>query len=306
LIFFPVDIPRGLNGKNLIAFFGPFMFAFILLLLPSVRDHIYSGWGSNAWGRSPHYILFTLVYCLGIPIAIAAFIGGIHSLIYMNRGGLFLICYAIIPLATILIISPFLNVHGYYLFFTMPAYLLLAAFCASGLMENATGRSKILATALFLVVLFSAFSQTYLYFTVENGGRPKWREAFQSIKRRVGADDIIVLTMPRIAEYYLQGENKGILNIKEDPMQLEDVVTRLSALNDLWRWKGQDVWFILDQRGLKVLDSDHKFREWIYANCRMIEEFPVHARVTDQTIKIWHLDYEKPEVENEFSESFTF
>jgi len=304
LMLFPVDIPRGLNGRNLIAFFGPFILALLLLISPSVRSYIYSGWGFNQFGRSPVYILLTLAYCLGIPISVAAFIGGFHSLIYMNRGGLFLVCYALVPLLLLLVISPFLNVAGYYLFFTMPAYLLLAAFCAAELMESTARGSKILSAAVVLIILIASLSQTYLYFMEENGGRPKWREAFQHAKQRVSSNDIVVVSMPQIAEYYLR-ESNGKLLPTETPipqvMQLESVMARLTDLEDQWGWQSQNVLFVLDQLSLNALDSDHRFREWLYANCRMVDEFPVYARVKDRTITLWNLVHK-----NDVYEGFIF
>jgi len=297
LLLLPAGIPKGLNGKNLIGFFGPFILALLLLLSPSVRSYLYSGWGSNEWGRGPLYILFTMVYCLGIPFSTAAFIGGVHSLVYLNRSGLFLICYAVVPLLLLLAISPFLNVAGYYLFFTVPAYLLLAAFCTSELTKTTPRGSKILSVAMLLVILIASLSQDYLYFTVENGGRPKWREAFQSVKNRIEPDDNVVVSMPRIAEYYLQEPSGGFSSVETrhavslQVMQLEDVIARLGTLESVWRWKNQSVWFILDQPCLEVLDSDHRFRDWLYANCRLVSEFSLYARAMDRTINIWHFPF---------------
>jgi|GEM_PF-597484 len=307
LVLLPVDIPRGLNGKNLIVFFGPFILALLLLLSPSVRTYLYSGWGSNEWGRGPLYILLTLVYCLGIPVSTAAFIGGIHSLIYLNRSGLFLICYAAVPLVLLLVVSPFLNVAGYYLFFTVPAYLLLAAFCASELMESTSRGSKILSAAALLIIFIASVSQDYMYFTVENGGRPKWREALQAVKHRIGLDDTVVISMPRIAVYYLRESSVETRHaVYPQIMQLEDTIARLGTLENTWRWGNQSVWFILDQPCLEVLDSDHRFREWLYANCRLVREFSVYARAMDRTIGIWHLAPSRTDLPNELDEGFAF
>ena len=306
LLVFTAGIPKGLNGKNLIAFFGPLMLGLLLLISPSVRGYLISGWGANEWGRSPHYILFTLAYCLSVPVSVAAFVGGIHSLIYLNRGGLFLICYAVIPLLLLLAISPFLNVAGYYLFFTVPAHLLLAAFCASELARSASRGSKALSASVVLIVVVALVSQTYLYFMVENGGRPKWREAFQSVKNRSGPDDSLVVSMPRIAEYYLPGRGGGISSTNTSAMQLEDVIAKLATLESEWRWRNQRVWFVLDQPSLKVLDANHKFREWLYSNCRLVEEFPVYARVMDRTISVWQMESGGYDFPSEFDENFLF
>ncbi|MBD3183319.1 hypothetical protein GF312_13565 [Candidatus Poribacteria bacterium] len=305
IMLLPAGIPRGLNGKNLIIFFGPFILGLIFLLIPSVRNYIYSGWGLNQLGRSPLYIVFTLLYGLSIPMAVAAFVGGIHSFTYMHRGGLFMICYAVVPFIALLIISPFFNVAGYYLFFTMPAFLMLAAFCASELTESTARSSRILSIAVILIVLVSFFAQDYLYFNKENGGRPKWRAAFETLNSRMNAGDTLVISMPRIAQYYLK---KPLItsSVGNPVMQLEDVKSRIGNLESLWKWEGRDIWFMLDELSLKSLDKDRSFREWVYANCRMIKEFPVYARVSDRSITLWHAAYEKPKAEIESEESFEF
>lgn len=277
LLFLPVNIPKGLNGKNLMIFFGPFLVAAISLFLPSVRSYIYSGWGSNEWGRSYLYILFTVVYSVGIPISVASFVAGLHSLAYLNRGGLFLISYCLIPLVLLMVISPFLNVAGYYLFFTMPAYLILASYCVSEMSTQMSRSTKSLSMSLYLVLIISLISQSYLYFVKENGGREKWREAFQSI-----SDDkqsLIITTTPRIAQYYIK---------RDDTIQLESVIPRINILQRQWTEK-KNVWFVLDEPSMNVLDPDGKFREWLYDNCKMYKQFPVYARVMDRTISIWRL-----------------
>ncbi len=311
LMFLPVEIPRGLNGRNLIAFFGPLMLALLLLISPSIRHDLFSEWGSSQFGRGPVYILLTLVYCLGIPMSVAAFTGSIHSLIYLNKGGLFLICYAVVPLALLLIMSPFLNVFGYYLFFTMPAYLLLAAFCAAEQTRSSSRQSRILAAAVILIILVGSLSQSYLYFTAENGGRPKWKEAFHAVGSSIGQNDTVVVSIPRIAEYYLleapkMGSESSAAISKDSLLQLEEAMAQLGTLETSWRRASQQVWFVLDQASLEVLDKDQKFREWLYANCRMVEEFPVYFRARDRTINIWRLEFERIDFLDEFDMGFPF
>jgi len=280
LPFLPVNIPKGLNQRNLLIFFVPFILALSSLALPSVREYVYSGWGSNEWGRNALYILFTIVYSLGIPFSTASLIGGIHSLAYLNRGGLFLLCYALIPLVIILAMSPFLNVAGYYLFFTMPAYLILAALSASELLSYASRSSRIMSSAILLILVVSLIAQTYLYFTVENGGREKWKDAFQSISGKVDKNDYVVIPITRVGEYYLQ---------KSNLLQLESVIGNLESFKSSWVKEKRDVWFVIDEPSLNVLDPQQKFREWLYANSHLVKDFPVYARIMDRTIKVWHL-----------------
>jgi mannosyltransferase len=268
-----------------LTFFIPFILALSVLFIPTVREYISSGLGSNEWGRSALYIIFTIAYSLGMPFIVASFTGGIHALAYLNRGGIFLICYALVPLLCLLAISPFLNVAGYYLFFTMPAFLILAALCASEVISIIARNSKALSVSVIMIILFSLIAQSYLYYMVENGGREKWKEAFQSIYGNVKVDDLVIVPMPRIAEYYLQ---------KQNIQQLEKVIGEFGQYKNQWTSKKQDVWFVIDEPSLKVLDNQQRFREWLYANCHLVNEFSVYARVMDRTIRVWHLAYVEP------------
>lgn len=279
LPFMPVTLPKGLNRKNILIFFVPFILSLSVLFIPTVREYVYSGWGSNEWGRNAFYILFTIVYSLGIPFAMASIVGAFHSFAYLNRGGIFLICYAVVPLICLLAISPFLNVAGYYLFFTMPAYLLLAALCASEVASSISRSSRALSVSVILIIVFSLVAQSYMYYFVENGGREKWKESFQALSGKIDINDPVIVPMPRIAEYYLR---------KPNLLQLENVINGIESYKGQWNEKKQDAWFVIDEPSINVLDPQHRFQEWLYKNCNIVDEFPVYARVMDRTIKIWH------------------
>ena len=54
---------------NLLLFFLPFAVPILTLMHPEIRGYISSGWGHNEWGRSPLYIILTIVQGVSIPIA---------------------------------------------------------------------------------------------------------------------------------------------------------------------------------------------------------------------------------------------
>ena len=70
---YPLPRPAGIRPRNLLVFFLPFALPILLLVLPKVHRNLFSGWGLNEWQRSPIYIIFTLVYGLSIPLAVASF-----------------------------------------------------------------------------------------------------------------------------------------------------------------------------------------------------------------------------------------
>ena len=129
-----------------------------------------------------------------------------------------LVCYAGIPLALFLIASRLQNVAGYYLFFTTPAYFLL---CAIGCERIWRVKSLSLAIRAVLpcVIVVTMLSQNFVYFTFENGGRPKWREAFAAIRSEMNDSDQVVVSLPQMSRHYLPGlktdRNKRAIGQKE-------------------------------------------------------------------------------------------
>lgn len=127
----------------------------------------------------------------------------------------------------------------------------------------------------------------------------------------MGQNDTVVVSMPRIAEYYLLGPTEkstesSTLISKDSILQLEQVMAQLGTLETSWSRTDQQVWFVLDQASIEVLDKDHKFREWLYANCRMVSEFPVYTRARDRTISIWRLEFKRTEFFDEYDMDFPF
>ena len=270
--------PRGLTWRNLLIFFLPFTVPLVVLIIPEFRNWLVSGWGLNLWRRSPIYIIFTLVYGLSVPVAVTAFFSLFVKPI--ENSVRFLVCYAGIPLVLLMIASRFQNVAGYYLFFTSPAYFLL---CAIGCDRISRLKSLPIVSRVVLpcVIIVTMLSQNYLYFSVENGGRPKWREAFSTIRAQMKDSDQVVLSLPEMNRYYLP-ELKSI-GIKE-------VMDRRSVLAEEWRSERARVWFVIDAGTFDVFDSGRELRQWIRQRGRIVETFPVSARAKDRTINLYLWD----------------
>ena len=279
--------PIGIRPRNLLIFFLPFALPVSLLALPRFRHYLFSGWGLNEWGRSSLYVLFTLVHGLSVPIAVAAFFTSITK--PMERAKWFLICYAGVPLILFLIASRLLNVAGYYLFFTAPAYFLLAAIGCDRIWQSkweceAPAEQMALRWILPCVVIVTMLAQDYIYFRVENGGRPKWREAFSTIRSEMREGDRVVVSVPRMSEYYLPGI---------EPIFVKTVMADADGFERKWKAEGVRVWFVFDVDSFNVFDSDEGFRRWVYQRARLIRTYPVFARAMDRTIGVYLWESQK-------------
>lgn len=267
---------------NLLIFFVPFALPVLMLALPQIRGYISSGWGHNEWGRSPLYIVLTLVQGVSIPIAITAFFAAIAK--PFDRPTLFLICFAGVPLALLLIASQFQNVAGYYLFWTTPAYFILAAVACMYIWEAIDSDKynlfKVLLPSLLIVVLLS---QDYLYFRIENGGRPKWREAFETIQAEHNKPtDKLVLSEPGMARFYMPAS---------EAVDIDKLVKDKAGFEKEWESSyGKRLWFVVDVASFNVFDADMTVRNWIRERGHIIETLPSYSRAKDRTIHIYLLE----------------
>lgn len=262
---------------NLLIFFIPFTIPLFLLLVPHIRNHLFSGWGYNEWGRSPFYIMLTLIQGVSIPIAVTAFVSGFVS--RKDKPTRFLLCFAGIPLILLIFASQFQNVAGYYLFWSTPAYSILAALVCTHLWGIIGDNKHLLIKSLLpLVLIVGLLSQDYLYFRYENGGRPKWREAFNYLELQMEAEDKVVLSETRMGEFYLpEMEQVYIGELIDDR---EDFEERISSEENRW-------WFVIDVASYNVFDADQKVRDWIRQRSRMVHTVPAFSRAKDRTIHIF-------------------
>ena len=343
---------------NLLIFFIPFAMPVLALALIEVRGYLFSGWGRNVWQRSPFYIVLTLVQGVSIPVAVTAFFAPIAT--RFNRATLFLLCYAGIPLTLFLIASQLQNVAGYYLFWTIPAYFILAAVTCERVWEaiqesracgntqaetyapteresraqlaptenaiqasraqlapteresraqlapteNAIQASRaqlapteresraqlaptgmkrkslgVLGVLVPCVLLVTLLSQVYLYFKIENGGRPKWREAFAVVAAEKQPTDKVVLSEPEMGRYYLR---------ELTPVYIGGLLADSAAFEREWETSGRGrLWFLVDVASFNVFDANENVRSWIRQRGQKIKTVPAFSRAKDRTIHVY-------------------
>ena len=266
---------------NLLIFFIPFAIPVFALAFSEVRGYIFSGWGRNEWQRSPLYIVLTLVQGVSVPIAVTAFFGTVSTA--FNRSTRFLICYAGVPLVLFLIASQLQNVAGYYLFWTTAAYFVLAGVACEQVWKMVEGKTaRILGILVPCVLMVTLLSQDYLYFKIENGGRPKWREAFGAIRTEMRPTDKVVLSEPEMGKYYLS---------ELTSVYIGRLLDNPEAFEKAWEDSGRDrLWFVVDIASFNVFDGNENVRSWIRQRGHLVKTFPAFSRAKDRTIHIYLLE----------------
>ncbi|MCY4552377.1 MAG: glycosyltransferase family 39 protein [Candidatus Poribacteria bacterium] len=266
---------------NVLIFFIPFAMPVLALALPEVRGYLFSGWGRNVWQRSPLYIVLTLVQGVSVPIAVTAFFGCVAT--PFNKSTRFLLCYAGIPLALFLVASQFQNVAGYYLFWTTSAYFIFAGVaCEQAWKMIAEKSGSIIGLLVPCVLVVTLLSQVYLYFKIENGGRPKWREAFAAIQTEKHPNDKVVLSEPEMGRRYLP---------ELTPIYIGKLLDNQEAFEKTWENSGRDrLWFVVDVASFNVFDANENVRSWIRQRGHIVKTLPAFSRAKDRTIHIYLLE----------------
>ena len=266
---------------NLLIFFIPFAMPVFALAFSEVRGYLFAGWGRNEWQRSPLYIVLTLVQGVSVPVAVTAFFGAIST--PFSRSTRFLLCYAGVPLVLFLIASQLQNVAGYYLFWTTAGYFVLAGVACEQMWKIVAGKTaRILGTLVPCVLVVTLLSQDYLYFKIENGGRPKWREALAAIKTEMRPTDKVVLSEPEMGKYYLP---------ELTPIYIGGLLDNSEAFEEAWKTSGRDrLWFVVDLASFNVFDANENVRSWIRQRGHIVKTLPAFSRAKDRTIHIYLLE----------------
>jgi hypothetical protein len=161
--------------------------------------------------------------------------------------------------------------------------LTLAAWGSWYLLDKFKGIERIMGLTLTAIIIGSFLAQNYVYYRLENGGRPKWREAINIVKDQMKPDDEVITSAPRLINYYLP---------KAKVSFIKEVLTNEPAFKAEWtsRGNGNGTWFIIDDAVFQVIDPKGRFRNWVYNHSRLAATFPVYIRYSNRTISVYLLE----------------
>ena len=132
------------------------------------------------------------------------------------------------------------------------------------------------------VLVLTLFSQTYLYFQMENGGRPRWREAFEAIEAEKKPTDKVVLSEPEMGRYYLP---------ELTAVYIGRLLDNAEGFEREWKTSGRDrLWFVVDVASFNVFDADTEVRSWIRKRGHLVKTLPAFSRAKDRTIHVYLLE----------------
>jgi mannosyltransferase len=257
LFLLPVGKPQGLNRTNLAILSLPLVAGLLieganLLTIGSSRFFGGFDWFRLYRNYTPLRLLAAIVFSTGPVLTGAALVGSYSLLRQKSRAGLLLSIAATLPVGLLLLLSPFMFTKDRYVFFILPAVIVLAATAAQAIWERLQGQHKVLATALLVVLVADAVETNILYYRAYDGNRLDWQAAFQLVEEEAGEQDAVVAFWPEFGAYYLQRE---ILPWEE--VNPQEIVAM-----------GRRAWFIVDS---ETIWGDLRKKAWLERNAELIE-----------------------------------
>lgn len=249
--------PPGANIKNLSLLFVPgIVFVLIEALSFVFKDTSRFFADFNVFlGNSIENPLGQAVFIfsdIGIPIVMFSFFTGIYLILQKDRLGLFLWLGAVIPVASVILVTPFTFTEERYAFVSLPFWLMLAAIGVRELYIKSENYAKLLAIGILLVFFADFAGENLMYYRVNNGNRRDWKGAFALVEERMGDEDLIVSTWPELGEYYL---NQDVISWQDtntaDIVQRNQRVWFVVIPDMAWFWGSEDFyWWVANRNEL--------------------------------------------------------
>jgi hypothetical protein len=272
------EMPPGVRARHL---------AFLVLPLigaASFEVHSLLTTGTSRFlGDFRHFLLYRkddpfrmasyIAFNIGIPLVCLAFFGGSYLLAQKRRAGLLIFTSAVVPVALLLLLNPFMLTQDRYVFETLPFWIITGAVVVREILAQTRGKGKILAVGVLALLLADAVGTNLLYYGVNSGNRLDWEDAFALIKERSREGDRFVTYWPELGNYYLSREVRFWEDIDpETAMQSGERFWFVTDSETVWTNSEMKSWLeqkaeLVDVRYLRTPD-DFSLRIYLYDPAR--------------------------------------
>ena len=103
-------------------------------------------------------------------------------------------------------IAPFHYTANRYVFISLTSWMILSGAAVLNCSDRTTPRSRLLAAGFALILLVYPLSEDMQYFRYQNGNRENWKSAFELVKKRRSAGDLVLTSNTELGDFYLQAE----------------------------------------------------------------------------------------------------
>jgi mannosyltransferase len=207
----------------------------------------------------PIRIFILTIFSIGVPVFVLGFTGSLQQILRMDRQGLFFTVNALLPMTIVLTLSPFIFTVDRYLFISLPFWVVLCASFVSQIAGYTKNHAILFSISILLVLLADAFGSHLLYYQINHGNRPDWRQAFTFVQERKSKEDLVVTSVPEVGNYYLTEKVIGLGDLD---------VTSVST-------ESQKYWFVLDSENAWWTPRE---KLWVENHATLLDVFYLRVR----------------------------
>jgi mannosyltransferase len=207
----------------------------------------------------PIRIFILIVFSIGVPVFALGLTGSLQQLLQIDRQGLFFTVNILLPMIIVLALSPFIFTVDRYLFITLPFWIVLCASFVSRAARIPNKNVIFLSIGIILVLFADAFGSHLLYYQINHGNRPDWRQAFAYIQERKSEEDLIVASVPEVGNFYVDGTVIGLSDI-----DISSIAT-----------ESHKYWFVLDSENAWWTPRE---KQWVENHAILLDVYYLRVR----------------------------
>lgn len=288
-------VARGIGMRPPVASGGPWL---AILGTGVVLVVAGAGWGLEVWqtwvgkkASSPAHLLLTTGFYVTPLLGIGVLVGAGVSLRRREAFGVtaFLVC--VVGLLGALVAGLLARMSAQYVFVLLPWLAIVAAAPVDAVRPRAGFAVPAgLGLGYLVLLVLPSLADLSLYFTVRNGDRPRWREAYRYVFENQEPGDLVLGMEAPVGEYYLS----------PDPTRT-DVrdwrhVTFLdhfrAGLPDEWSRYPRRTWFVVNLEQLEDWGGEERagMLRTLRTECRLQKTFPVRVAARDLDVLVFVRD----------------
>jgi mannosyltransferase len=239
------------------------------------------------------HLVKTTVHHVRIVVLVAA-TGGVFWLLRVrSRAGLFLGLWVLVPLLGLLLASMWVRTTAQYYFYALPAYCALAGLGTHVVTQRIQTRGlggQMVRVLPLAMVLLDMVGYDYLYFQVQHGDRPQWREAALYIANKPTRGDQVVLTINGPSLSYYLGDSKTVVQITGWKLNPENP----AEVPLLRRYVDQkitgSVWVVITEEEFREMDRSRVWLSYLWEHWKVQTTFRNWTLGKDMIVHVFRRD----------------
>jgi hypothetical protein len=190
-----------------------------------------------------------------------------------------LVCVQVAVLA--LAASAFVVVSAQYVFALLPW---VAALATAPLVRARDGERGVRWWYLALLAVPMAVD-SWLYFAVRHGDRPRWREAYAYVWEERGPLDLVVGMSAVVGEYYLAPQKSEL----RQPEAVAHLTPYTTFVPSQWARHERRTWFVIHRESFEDWwdQKERRDLERMLEQCRLVKEFRVPLTPRDLDVQVY-------------------